>query len=119
MYNNEFSEETKQTLTLLQNLAKAVFHEVNNLLLPIGLTLPKIEMYLESNKIEQLKKELPQMIESTDKSLMAINEILKILYNTINGSKNDVEYWQNVDIKNIIKENISKILSSNNNQANN
>lgn len=107
---NEYCPETKKALTTLQNLTGVIIHNINNLLAPFSLNMAKVEMYIEAGKTEQLKKDLPDMVNSTELHLNAVLESLRILYDNISADKSKVEYWDGVDIKNEMKLHVDKII---------
>ena len=106
----EYCPETKKALTTLQNLTGVIIHNINNLLAPFSLNMAKVEMYIESEKTEQLKKDLPNMVNSTELHLNAILESLRILYDNVSTDKSRIEYWDDVDIKAEIKSRVEKIV---------
>ncbi len=108
--NKEYCPETKKALTTLQNLTGVIIHNINNLLAPFSLNMAKVEMYIESEKTEQLKKDLPNMVNSTELHLNAILESLRILYDNVSTDKSRIEYWDDVDIKAEMKARIEKIV---------
>lgn len=112
MQNNEYSDETRKALATVQNLTGAVLHNVNNLLAPFNLNMAKVEMYLESGREEQLKRELPEMITTIDLHLDAVMKSLKILYDTVSADRAGIEYWDGVDIRMEIKARIDKVLKA-------
>jgi hypothetical protein len=112
MQNNEYGEETRKALATVQNLTGAVIHSVNNLLAPFNLNMAKAEMYLESDRADQLKRELPEMIASMDVHLNAVMESLKILYDTVSADRARIEYWDGVDIRTEVKARVDKILKA-------
>ena len=112
MQNNEYSDETRKALATVQNLTGAVLHNVNNLLAPFNLNMAKVEMYLESGREEQLKRELPSMISTIDVHLDAVMESLKILYDTVSADRARIEYWDGVDIRTEVKVRIDKVLKA-------
>lgn len=112
MQNREYCEETRKALATLQNLTGAVLHNVNNILAPFNLNMAKIEMYLESDRIDQLKKEIPAMMNTTDIHLNAVLESLRILYDTISSNREKIEYWDGVDIKDEVKSRVDRIIKA-------
>ncbi len=112
MPNNEYSDETRKALATIQNLTGAVLHNVNNLLAPFNLNMAKVEMYLESGREEQLKRELPAMISTVDVHLNAVMESLKLLYDTVSADRARIEYWDGVDIRTEVKARVDKVLKA-------
>lgn len=107
----DYCYETKKALTTLQNLTGVIIHNINNLLAPFGLNMAKVEMYIEAGKTEQLKKDLPNMVSSTELHLNAVLESLRILYDNVSTDKSRIEYWDGVDIKTEIKSRVEKIVN--------
>jgi len=90
-------------LAAIQDSAAAVLHNVNNLLAPLLLNMSKVEMFIETDRLEDLKREFPQMVRKCESHVAAISETLRVLKEVALTDEKEMEKWEGADFKQVIK----------------
>ena len=96
--------ESNAAIAGIRHVTSAALHNVNNLLSPMLLSVSKIEMFLETGRVEQLKAEMPKIISNVENHVTAITETLRFLNDVVMSDSSKMAEWRSVDVKMELKK---------------
>ncbi|HNY12151.1 MAG TPA: hypothetical protein PKK26_11225 [Candidatus Wallbacteria bacterium] len=103
--------ESNAAITAIRHVTSAALHNVNNLLSPMLLSVSKVEMFLETGRIEQLKTEMPKIISNVENHVTAITETLRFLNDIVMSDIPKMAQWRDVDVKIELKKKIDPLIN--------
>ncbi len=103
--------ESNAAIAAIRHVTSAALHNVNNLLSPMLLSVSKVEMFLESGRIEQLKAEMPKIISNVENHVTAITETLRFLNEVVMSDTSKMVQWRDIDVKSELKKKTDPLIN--------